>query len=450
MTGAPRPPWLSSLRLRLLIALVFVFGLGAAAMVGLLRADAVSANEAIEEQSVETQAKDLLVGLRLSPTGYFVSLTIPPAWRSAYRTPEAGYFTLYDARGRSVARSSNLAAPLAYRPSPPGQAISPLRFEGPRQNLALSARGPGGFQLMVARTSPGRLEAVDPDSFSDIAPTLVFIVCAVLGLAGAWGVALLSLRPLVRASREAAAIGPDSPSARLSEAALPMEVRPLVHAVNAALDRVAEAYEGEKRFTADAAHALRTPLAVLDLRLQRAEAGGSTDWADVRRDLAELARLVSGLLSLSRAEQAGPQQRRAVNLARIARETAAAFGPRLEAAGRQIEVRAPQDAPLACADVGALRDMIGVLIDNALTHGKGRIAIDIETPAGEGLILRVSDKGPGVAEAAREDVFQRFHKLDANTPGAGLGLAIARQTARNQGGDAVFVAAATVEVRLRG
>jgi two-component system sensor histidine kinase TctE len=446
---ALRAPLPASLRARLLVALVCIFALGGGAMLALVRLSAGGAHSAIEEKSLPTQARALMAGLRVDRSGGFVALKIPKDWRDAYREPAGAYFTLYDPAGRPVARSANLAAPLPFVAPLAGQTLSPLRIEGPQQDIALSAVGAHGFRLTVARSNPGRFDALKPDFIEDLAPSIVFALFALLGLAAAWTVALLSLRPLVRASAEAAAIGPERPSARLSEAGLPTEVLPLVRAMNAGLDRVAEAYAGEKRFTADAAHALRTPLAVLDLRIQRGETDGAVDWAAVRRDLAELARLVSGLLSLSKAERAEPKPRGPVNLARLVREAAASFEPKLEAGGRELVVLAPDDAALPAADAGALRDMICVLIDNALAHGRGRVTVEVEAPPGGDRIVRVSDEGLGVAEVEREAVFQRFHKLDANTPGAGLGLAIARHTARGHGGDAAFVKAASVEVRMR-
>jgi signal transduction histidine kinase len=127
-------------------------------------------------------------------------------------------------------------------------------------------------------------------------------------VAAAWIVAAWSLRPLSRASREAALIGPERLQDRISLAGLPSEVVSLASAVNGALDRVARAYATERRFTADAAHALRTPVAVMDLRLQRAAATGQLDQAGLRADLNQIAQLVSGLLNLARAEQSDPRR----------------------------------------------------------------------------------------------------------------------------------------------
>ena len=440
---------LASLRFRLLIGLLCIFGLGAVAMLMLVRLNSVSAHIAVEEKSLETQARDLLETMRIDAGGRLAALPTPRTWRAAYLQPGAAYFTLYDPQGRAVARSANLQAPLPAHPPALGQAFGPLRIEGPSQDITLNARGPRGFELVVARSHPGQFDEVQPDVLEDIAPALVFLLFAGLGMAGAWGVAVISLRPLVRASREAAAIGPGS-AARLTEPSLPTEVRPLARAVNAALDRVAAAYEGEKRFIADAAHALRTPLTVLDLRLQRAQAEGAVDWPAIRRDVGDLARLVAGLLDLSVAEQRRREQApQPLNLARLAREAAAGFAPRLEALGRRIEVREGAAAPLVRAEARAIRDLLNALIDNALSHGCGRVLVEIDASADGDLVMRVGDEGEGVAAAERQaQVFERFHKLDANSPGAGLGLAIARQIARNAGGDVAFAAPATLEVRL--
>jgi len=431
------------------VGLICIFALGAGGMIGLLHNDWESANDAVEGTSLLKQANDLIAGLKIDRDGRLISLSIPIQWRSAYRTPEAAFFTVYDPGHRPVAQSANILRPLPFVAPPTGRAISPLRLEGPYQYLTLTAAGPAGFTLIVARTAPGWLDAIHPDPIADLAPILLLPSCGVLALLLAWGIAVVSLHPLVKSSREAAAIGPETISARLSERGVPTEVRPLVQAVNAALDRVAAAYESEKRFTTDAAHALRTPLTVLDLRLQQAQGGRQLDWAAVRKDLSELARLVSGLLRLSYAERGGIGHQRRVNLGRLVRESAAAFAPRLEAENREIDVVAPDSAPISCTDAGALRDMIDVLVDNALEHGHGRITVRVAAADGA-QVIQVSDEGDGVAEASREVVFQRFHKLSANSPGGGLGLAIARQTARNQGGEVAFVDRATVEVRFPG
>ncbi|MDR3510458.1 MAG: HAMP domain-containing sensor histidine kinase [Caulobacteraceae bacterium] len=437
-----------ALRLRLLLALVLVWALGAVAVLAFLALQSASPSEMLEDASLATQARELTHGMRFDAAGRLQSIEPPLRWAQAYRERDGAFYTLYDPRGGVAARSANLRAPLPLAPLAGGQAVSPLRLVGPKQDLAITARAPHGYVLVAARANPGREDLDLWGRLSDFMPALLFVLAALVGLVVAWRVAAWSLRPLERAAREAAAIGPERLAARLTTEGLPTEVLPLAEAVNRGLDRVAEAYAGEKRFTAEAAHALRTPLAVLDLRLQRAEQGGQIDWPAVRADLAELNRLIAGLLALARADRAALfRAPEAVNLSRLVRETAAAVAPRLEAAGRAIEVSAPETPVLATGDAGELREMLFALIDNALVHGAGRVLVALRADA-HGAALVVSDEGEGVAPAARERVFERFHKQDAVSPGAGLGLAIVRQTARGHGGEAGFVGAAAIEVRL--
>ena len=271
-------------------------------------------------------------------------------------------------------------------------------------------------------------------------PIFVLVLSIGCALIIGWFVAGWSLKPLARAAQEASAILPGCSSARISPAGLPAEVLPMVDAVNGALDRLAFAYDMERRFTTDAAHELRTPLSVLSLRLQKMELSGVEDWSAIRRDLAELERLVSQLLDLARKEAASRYAPSAelltVDLARTAREAAAAVLPVVEKAGRTIEVEAPHGAVPVTGRADDLRDMVRNLLDNAFAHGQGCIKVTLQRAGGIAL-LEVTDQGPGIAEDMRETVFERFRKGQAASSGSGLGLAIVRQVARSHGGEAV-------------
>ena len=436
-----------SLRQRLLAALLLVWALGAAAMAAYFLSQAVTPEEVLEATSLSTQARILKSGLRFSTQGQFQAIQLSRRWRGVYAAPAGGFFSLYDPTGRAVARSSNLAAPLPSLPLAPGQLVSPMRLIGPSQYLAVAARAPNGFLLVVARANASLRDETPAQELGDLAPGFIFTMVALIGLLAAWQVAAWSLRPLRQAAAEAGDIGPDSP-VRLSVERLPSEVQRLATAVNRALDRVAEAYGNEKRFTAEAAHALRTPLTVLDLRLQRGQSAGEVDWPAVRGDIAELARVVSGLLALARADRSHAfRETGEVNLTRLVREAAASVAPALEQVGRPIELIAPE-ALMVRGDRGELFELVVALLDNALIHGRGLILVELSRADAHMAVLRVSDEGDGVAAEAREAVFERFHKVDATSGGAGLGLAIVRQTARGHGGEARFVDGSVVEVRL--
>jgi two-component system sensor histidine kinase QseC len=265
-----------------------------------------------------------------------------------------------------------------------------------------------------------------------------------------WLVSRWSLRPLAEAASEASQVGPARPGARISEEQLPTEIRPLVASVNAALDRMQQAYDAERRFTANAAHELRTPLSVLSLRLQQAQSSGQPDWPGISSDLGHMSALVGALLDLARKEQAGRAEPIAslklVNLSRVAREAAATALPLAEAAARPLHVDLPDTLALR-GRADDLRDMILNLLDNALKHGSGEIRLSARQVEAE-YWLEVADDGPGPPPGLQEAVFDRFRKADAASQGSGLGLAIVREVARGHGGEAGFAEAGLVRVRL--
>jgi two-component system sensor histidine kinase QseC len=276
------------------------------------------------------------------------------------------------------------------------------------------------------------------------------LVLGVFGLGALiliWVVIAWSLKPLSRACDQAAHVDPRAPGLRIGLERLPSEVSPLVEAVNGALDRMESAFEAERRFTADAAHALRTPLSVLSLRLQRGRLDGQCDWDGIDGDLRQMAALVSQLLDLARKEQAAREKpRETVNLARVAREAAGTILPLAEAAGRRLNVDLPEVMPVL-GRRDDLRDMLVNVMENALLHGKGVIAVH-GGRIGDDNVIDVSDEGDGVPKDAWDDVFARFRKLDANSPGTGLGLSIVREVAEGHGGSARYIATAGCTLRI--
>jgi two-component system sensor histidine kinase QseC len=313
-----------------------------------------------------------------------------------------------------------------------------------------------GASAVVDRVTGTAAETLDSEPYQDALVLAGFSLPALILI---WLISSWSLRPLARASQQARAVGPLDPSARISREGLPAEITPLVDAVNGALDRMADAVDAERRFTENAAHELRTPLAVLGVRLQRArqtaEAGAAVmDWAAVEGDLARMNRLVGQLLDLARKEHA----RRAgvagglpvVNMARIAREAASVVLPLAEARGRALTVDVP-DRLLVRGQHDELREALCGLLENAVLHGQGTIGVHGRLAgAPPEAVLTVSDAGPGIPESLRETVFERFRK-GSHSQGTGLGLAIVREVARLHGGQVVVLPGAPcrLEFRLR-
>jgi two-component system sensor histidine kinase QseC len=428
-----------SLRQRLTMALLLVFTIGLTAAGFIFMHETRQTTSGIASQTLTQQARDLIGGIRIV-TGA-ITIEPPGSWAQAYSRAGGGYsYTVFTAEGSPVARSSSLEAPLPLIPVPSGQSYSSLELDGPEGRALLGASLPGGYTLVVGRGDTD-LEALAETLMEENSEPIFVLVLAIgCALVIGWLVAGWSLRPLARAAQEASAIVPGCSSARISPAGLPAEVLPMVDAVNGALDRLAVAYDMERRFTADAAHELRTPLSVLSLRLQKMELSGVEDWSAIRRDLAELERLVSQLLDLARKEAASryasASELVTVDLARTAREAAAAVLPVVEKAGRTIEVEAPHGAMPVRGRADDLRDMVRNLLDNAFTHGDGCIKVALRRVGGVTL-LEVTDEGPGISEDMRDTVFDRFRKGQAASSGSGLGLAIVRQVARSHGGEAV-------------
>jgi signal transduction histidine kinase len=447
-----------SLRLRLLGAMVAVFALGLVASLLAYRTEVHNITGNLRASTLENQARELLDAMRVRQDGS-VEVSAPPDWQAVYRRPSRHFvYTVFDAAHRPIARSGNLGSPLPYIPVDSHGRLGPVELIGAGADrlAVIAAHGPGGTTVLVGRGDMDRDELVD-SLFEEGSEQLTVIVpFAILALVLIWPITWWSLRPIARASREAALVGPRRPELRICPRELPREIQPLVEAVNGALDRLSRAYATERRLTADAAHELRTPLAVLNLRLQRARLTGNTDWEAIERELAQMGRLVDQLLDLARKESLAGERRTeelpAVNLSRVVREAAAMVLPLMEAAGRELDVEVP-DSVQVRGNSDDLRDMARNLLENALLHGRGKVSARIQVPdAGSGPVsIEVADEGAGVPPGQEEAVFQRFRRLNVDMPGSGLGLAIVRHVARSHGGDARFLAGAgRVVVHLPG
>lgn len=435
-----------SLRKRLLGAMLLVFALGLAASLASYRFEFHNIVSDLRERTLQAQTRVLAGAIRRRADGR-VELDLPADWRAAYTDPSRTFaYTIYDASSQQpIAWSPNLAMPPARAPIDlrgPGRADRiALVGAGREERAMLETRAPGGYILVVSRGDLSRDTLID-SLFEESGEHLsVLAPVALLALGLIWVVSGWSLRPVDRASREASRIAPGQSQARISLEGLPREILPLVWAVNGALDRLSQAYAAQRRFTADAAHELRTPLAVLTLRLERARITGTSDWTSIEHELGEMRRLVDQLLNLARKEAIGREsvsiEQSSVNLSRVVREVAASLVPLAESGGRSLRIDVPE-AALLKGRAEDLRDMVRNLIDNALLHGRGTVTVRLHS-SHDGHRLEVADEGAGVPAGREEAVFDRFCKLDQAVPGSGLGLAIVRQVARSHGGEARFL-----------
>ena len=219
------------------------------------------------------------------------------------------------------------------------------------------------------------------------------------------------------------------------------EVARLAHTMNAMLDRLAGSAERQRRFVADAAHELRSPLARVraELEVDRAHpavADLPATHASVLEETVRLQQLVDDLLLLARGDagaldivRAGP-----VDLDDVVEQQAAA---RRGTGGRRIDTHGVAPVQVQ-GDGGQLSRAVGNLLDNAVRHAHATVTVTLDGDGDGAAVLTVADDGPGVPPAARDVVFERFTRLDearsARDGGAGLGLAIARDIAERHGG----------------
>ncbi len=250
------------------------------------------------------------------------------------------------------------------------------------------------------------------------------------------GVSILTVRgtlaPLRELSRQAERIGPRATDVRLPHDDVPREVMPLVHAVNHAFERLEQGFRLQREFTADAAHELRTPLAVLTAHIDTLADPAVA--APLRRDLESMTHLVEQLLRVARVEALVLHASDHADLAEIAREVAAYLAPMAIRNRRMIEVDAPETRAVAVrGQSDALFHAVRNLVDNALRHTPAGTTVTLAVTA-DPPTLCVRDHGPGVPPERRAEVFQRFWRSDRRSAGAGLGLAIVQRTMEAHGG----------------
>ncbi len=263
------------------------------------------------------------------------------------------------------------------------------------------------------------------------------LITAALALGGTALVAPILLRGLRPTLSAAADIGPRDLEKRLPEHRVVKEFLPLVRAFNTALDRLAAGFEQRKRFIADVAHELRTPLAVLNMHVEGMPRGGVKP--DLQRTVFRLSHMVGQMLDAERLALRG-RRRETVDLVELARAATAEVAPLAVSHGYDVALCSAADKVIVNADPDAVSRALGNLLGNAVAHGGGSGTINVEVRA-DGKV-DVSDQGPGVPLEARERIFAPFHRERWDRDGCGLGLHLVREIMRAHGGEASVISSA--------
>jgi two-component system OmpR family sensor kinase len=246
------------------------------------------------------------------------------------------------------------------------------------------------------------------------------------------------LAPIAQLSRSLDEQSADRPQA-LADDGLPEEISPFVHAINRLLERVNHLIGQQRRFIADAAHELRSPLTALSVQAQNLRHAESI--AVVRERLLPLQegierarQLTEQLLNLART-QAETSGRTEVNISLLARELIAEYQPLAEA--RKLDLGLEEMMPLTvCGSPEALRLIVKNALENALkyTSEGGEVTLRLRADEHDS-IIEIVDDGPGIPSDEHARVFDSFYRMqDARGEGSGLGLTIAREAATRLGG----------------
>lgn len=244
-----------------------------------------------------------------------------------------------------------------------------------------------------------------------------------------------ALRPLTRVARQASELGTavasGRPFAPLSGEGLPLEFDGVVTGINAMLAKLDRSLTLQKEFTSDVAHQLRTPLAVLLLEVSALPADAARD--RIKQELGDLADLVNELLRFAQAEDAMARQRQAVDIAGATRKVCEDLADAAFGAEKQIEFDAPDQGAVVPGHPALIDAAIRNLVDNAVKLSPPRATISVSVEAEK---IVVEDRGPGVPDAQKELIFERFWRADGRrAPGNGIGLALVRRIAFLHGGD---------------
>ena len=272
---------------------------------------------------------------------------------------------------------------------------------------------------------------------------LLIIACALSWLAIGRG-----LQPLTELAHAVETRDHDN-LAPIPETHLPREARVLVSRLNDLFQRIASVLQSQRRFVADAAHQLRTPLAAMLLHTERAQRATDAATRDdalrtLHASVKRTTRLGGQLLTLARAEpDAAGEEFQSMDLRDLARRTGEEWIPTASARHIDFGLNVPEQAVLIRGHEMLLTELLGNLIDNALRYGRagGTVTVTVE-PQPPALI--VEDDGPGIPDAEHGKIFERFYRPSGSSgDGSGLGLAIVKEIARLHHADITLSAART-------
>ena len=354
-------------------------------------------------------------------------LTLPEARDSGAgpdSDPESRVFVQLLATPSSTSSSADAKSPLAL-PSNLGEGMQTVRVDNETYRVLVRTISTGQ-RLAVAQETAVRDEIAQHSALRTLTPFLVLVPILLLVLAYLVRkifkpVADLSIEIDRRGKQELHPIAPEP---------LPFEIRPFVLAINRLLRRVEQAMDAQRRFVADAAHELRSPLTALSLQAERlADAEMSASAHDrlktLRQGIERGRTLLDQLLALARAQAPAITPSATVSVQQVYRRVLEDLMPLAEVKGINVGVVSDLDAKILANEIDLIT-LVKNLVDNAIRYTPAGGRVDLSAIAANGLTtLVVEDNGPGIPEVELERVFDPFYRILGNHEmGSGLGLSI--------------------------
>ena len=423
-----------SLQVRLAARLAALYVIATVIATGALIYEAYDTASSLNDRELSGRAEDLARAVSRDGTGQ-TRFALPARLASAYADSTDDIFAIRDAGGHLLTASPvEFGTQVSKWPLAKGDpSYFHLTDLGTKEYYGLSvevgsAAGPLSISVARAAGANALVSSVLREFVFDVAWASPLLMLATLGI----GVLVVrsGLQPVREISRVAAGIGPDTTSVRLTSDDLPAEIKPLVDAINHALDRLERGFVVQRQFTANAAHELRTPLAIVTAALEAMQGNG--ELTKLRADVGRMNRLVDQLLRVARLDSVALDFD-AVDLNEVASSVVATMAPWAIAQGRSVAFVGAETPARAKANSVAVADAIRNLIENAVLHSPpgGEVIVTVQS----GARVSVADRGCGVPLDDRERIFDRFWRgKGRKTAGAGLGLAIVQEIMRAHGG----------------
>ena len=435
------------IRFKSIISRIVILHVIAVAITSILMSLALSwllniATNNIHNDAMEEQAATVAHHLVRQADGS-LSLELPANLQGLYSQPYGRYsYAVVDDHGKALFSSLNDKAPVF--PADPRAAdvqFLETRKDGAAISGASIRRIVGGRTVWIqAAEDLANRDVLIDDIVEDFFKHVGWITLPILLVLLVTDIAIFrrALLPLRQASEIAREIGPARTDIRLPLDEIPSEVRPLVSAINKALDRLDEGFKVQREFTADAAHELRTPLSILRTRVETLDDPRVA--RALHQDIEAMSRVVGQLLDIAELEAFTIDPSEVADLQGACAEVAESIAPLALEQGREIALLGATAPVWVKGNAEMMKRAIRNLAENAIRHAPKDTAVEFVVE--ENGTVTVQDCGPGILNEERELIFQRFWRRDRNHQGStGLGLSIVQRIAELHG--------ATIDVQNR-